>query len=510
MGDQANQYPQVAEYIASVPWLIEDGYLDMIKSRVDGSLTIEQVAQNKELAEQLRQEREHSPAAVAARAGTRIEKTRRATMREGGVAILPITGPIFRFANLFTAYSGATSTQMLSTDFQALMDNSDVRAILISIDSPGGEAFGIGELASMIHLGAQQKPVAAYVSGMGASAAYWLASAAGEIVADSIAILGSIGVVLTVRSMKRAERQRGIDSYEIVSTQSPRKRLEPESDEGRQALQETADAMAEVFVESVARNRGVSVETVLAEFGQGGVMVGKRAVGAGLADRIGSFESLLAELAGGNARKPRAGIGAKTQPATGANSGGTMSKEKGFFARLFASLSDEEKQEAAADIIGVQQAASKAATQTPAPPAAAQESEEVKKLRAENEKLRTDALEQRKATLKAEAEGFINAKIVAAEVLPAVKDGFVEAYVQAGLDDDAHPRAQGEKSRVDMLKAQYQGKGKHGLTEEQTSARVPTGAKVIADSDDEDAELKADKKSAEEYAARATGNKPKA
>src|SRR6185295_15414613 len=103
MSEQAQTYPRVADYIASVPWLIEDGYLDLIKSRVDGSLTVEQVAQNKELAEQLKQERESSPAAVAARTGSRIEKTRRAVMREGGVAILPITGPIFRFANLFTA-----------------------------------------------------------------------------------------------------------------------------------------------------------------------------------------------------------------------------------------------------------------------------------------------------------------------------------------------------------------------------------------------------------------------
>ncbi len=492
MSDQvSSEYPRVAEYIASVPWLVEDGYLDLIKSRVDGSLTVEEVAQRKELADQLKQERDASPAAVAARAGTRIEGTRRAVMREGGVAILPITGPIFRYANLFTAFSGATSTQLLSTDFQSLVENQDVQAILLSIDSPGGEAFGIGELANMIKAGGEQKPVVAYVSGMGASAAYWLASAAQEIIADQTAIIGSIGVVLTVRDMKRAEKQRGIDSHEIVSKQSPRKRLDPSSEEGRAALQETADEMAQVFIERVAENRGVSVETVLADFGQGGVMVGRRAVAAGLADRIGSFESLLTEMAGGKKRKKMRAAAATNQPATGAKPGGTMAEEKkGFFARLFASLSDEEKQEAAADILGTAQAAN--AKPAAAPPPDASGSDEVKRLRAENEALKAGALAQRKATLTAEAEAFINGKIVAAEVLPAVKDGFIAAYVRAGLDDDASPVAEGEKSRIALLKAQYEGRDKHSLTGRTVPA--PAGARALEEDGGDDATVKPERK----------------
>lgn len=498
------------EYVAGQPWAMTREYLELIAQITIEERSVEDIAKGVDLAREKREEREHSPAAVAARVGARIENTRRATLREGGIAILPITGPIFRYANLFTAYSGATSTQLLATDFQSLMENQDVRAVLLSIDSPGGEAFGIGELATMIKLGARQKPVVAYVSGMGASAAYWLASAADEIVADSTAILGSVGVVLTVRDTKRAEKQRGIDRYEIVSSQSPRKRLEPDSDEGRQALQETADAMAEVFIESVARNRGVSVETVLANFGQGGVMVGKRSVDAGLADSIGSFESLLTDMAGGKRRKrrPMPIAGQSMPPETGAHSGG---KKMTFRERLMAFLEKEPdaEEKAPAQTLIIKTEPAQSATVAPATEqsAAAQqqqapaaESEEMKRLKAENAKLRKDKIEQA-------ATAFVKEQIVAGKVMPAEKESLVAQYVQASLDDEASPLGEG-KSRVAMLEATVtkRQKGKH--TFEFVPGAVPKGAQVLEDSDDpvaaDNAQLD---EQARKFAERANGRK---
>lgn len=473
------------EYIAGQPWLITNEYLQLIAEITSQERSVEEIAKGVELAREKREEREGSPAAVAARLGSRVNGARRATLREGGIGVLPVTGPIFRYANLFTAYSGATSTQMLATDFQALIDSSDVRAILLSIDSPGGEAFGINELAGMIRLAAKQKPVVAYVSGMATSAAYWLASAADEIVADSNAILGSIGVVLTVRETKRMEKSRGIDHHEIVSSQSPRKRLEPSSEEGRAALQETADAMAEVFIESVARNRDRSVEFVMANFGQGGVMVGKRAVDAGLADRIGSFESMLAEMAKGDMpKKRRMPMAATSKPATGANSGG---KKMSLRQRLIAMLEKEpDEPEAGATQTLVIKTEPPTAAQPPAQPAATQDSDEVTRLKAENAELKKTQAEQRKAALKAEAENFINVKIQACEVLPAVKVGFVKAYIQAGLDDDQNPVAKDEQTRVEMLKAQYEGRPPHKLTEEMGKGKpAETGTRLAGDDDGE-------------------------
>lgn len=239
-----------------------------------------------------------TPEAVAAQLGRPLENTYAVEMR-GSVAVLPVTGPLFRYANLFTMLSGATSYDMLATDFGRLVEDPTVSAIVLNIDSPGGEAAGVSEFADMIYAARARKPVVAYVDGTAASAGYWLASAASEVVANDLAMLGSIGVVFSVTDSREADAKSGRTRYDIVSSQSPYKRVDVATDEGRAKLQATADAMAQVFVEKVARFRGVTRETVLSDFGQGDVFVGQAAVQAGLADRIGSFEQVIAELQGG-------------------------------------------------------------------------------------------------------------------------------------------------------------------------------------------------------------------
>jgi hypothetical protein len=74
------------------------------------------------------------------------------------------------------------------------------------------------------------------------------------------------------------------------------KNPDPGTEEFNAEVQGVIDAMAQVFVEAVARNRGVATETVLNNFGKGGTFVGQMAIEAGLADSIGTFEGTLAEL----------------------------------------------------------------------------------------------------------------------------------------------------------------------------------------------------------------------
>ncbi|MFZ5586137.1 MAG: S49 family peptidase [Thermodesulfobacteriota bacterium] len=243
-------------------------------------------------------ERKGDPEALAAKLGKPLENAYRVEVRDG-VAILPVRGPLFRYANLFTAISGASSYQMLARDFAAAMESPETRSVLLMIDSPGGMVNGCHELAEMIHSARGKKPVVAYVGGMGCSAAYWLASAADEIVADPTAMLGSIGVLLEVRDTKEQDAKNGVRVHQFVSSQSPKKCPDPGQESGRAQYQADIDALAQVFVERVARNRGVSAETVLSKFGGGGVLVGADAVAAGLADRLGSFEDVLAGLAQG-------------------------------------------------------------------------------------------------------------------------------------------------------------------------------------------------------------------
>jgi HK97 family phage major capsid protein len=230
-----------------------------------------------------------SPEAIAERMGQKLENTRTVTIRDG-VATIPVTGPLFRYADFFTEISGATSYETLSRDFTAALNNPDIRAIVFEIDSPGGEVNGVSELAEMIYQARGKKPIKAYVSGFGASGAYWIAAACDEVIAADTAILGSIGVIATFVDESMAEEDAGIRIINVVSTQSPYKSADPTNAEDLARIQKTVDDLGAVFVGAVAKYRGVSEKTVLAKFGKGDVMVGQGAVDAGLANRLGSYE----------------------------------------------------------------------------------------------------------------------------------------------------------------------------------------------------------------------------
>ncbi|ASL26990.1 S49 family peptidase [Azotobacter chroococcum] len=296
--------PRAFELAASRPWLMLPDALDTLMAIAD---------------------RQGDPEALEARLGKPLDNTRAVSLRDG-VAVIPVTGPIMRYANLFTRISGATSTQELATDLQAALDDPKVRAIVLNVDSPGGEATGINELADMIHAARGRKPIKAYVGGTGASAAYWIASAADEVVVDDTALLGSIGVVVEVAIRKEAD---GIKRYTITSSNAPNKRPDLDTEQGRAEVAKSIDALAEVFVAKVARNLAVDPEDVPVMGDFGGLKVGAAAVDAGLAHRLGSLESLLTELASPAAtqRKPsmtivrttaelQAAIAAGTDPQT--------------------------------------------------------------------------------------------------------------------------------------------------------------------------------------------------
>lgn len=247
------------------------------------------------------------PEAVAAQLGRPLDNTREVVMR-GNVAVIPVTGPIFRRANMLSEVSGATSISVLSRDFNAALDSEEVEAIVLEIDSPGGEVSGVSEFADMVYAARGKKPCVGYVGGDGCSAAYWIASACEHLVVSDTAIVGSIGVV---RAVPNPNATRAAD-IEIVSSQSPNKRPNVRTAEGRAVYQAEVDAIADVFVERVARNRGVSPDVVLSEFGMGGCCVGAAAVAAGMADGVGALESVIASFIPRNTTEQMAAV--QTRP----------------------------------------------------------------------------------------------------------------------------------------------------------------------------------------------------
>lgn len=139
--------------------------------------------------------------------------------KRGSVAVLDVSGPLFRRANLFTAISGATSYDMLRRDLASAMDDHSVRGLALRFDTPGGEVANVDELAKAIREAKERKPIIAYVGSMAASAGYWLASQATEIVISETAILGSIGVRAAYQDTSKRDAERGI--VDFISSQSP-------------------------------------------------------------------------------------------------------------------------------------------------------------------------------------------------------------------------------------------------------------------------------------------------
>ncbi len=211
------------------------------------------------------------------------------TSRRGDTAIVNIKGIIMRYGNFITKACGTASLDVIATEFQQALDDSSVKSIILNIDSAGGSAAGINEFAEHIYNSRGKKPIKAYVGGTCASAAYFIASACDEIIVDEMAVVGSIGTVVVVG-------KRNKDSIEIVSSQSPNKRIDAETDEGALKIKAMLDDMTAVFLDKVARNRAISINDVVNAGDAGGVVVGHKAVDGGLVDKLGSFEGLINEL----------------------------------------------------------------------------------------------------------------------------------------------------------------------------------------------------------------------
>jgi signal peptide peptidase SppA len=235
-------------------------------------------------------------AAIEARLGRPLANEQQEyAMRDGGVAVLPIEGVIAPKANMFTRISGGASAQMLTQQVQSLRADMRVRSAIIALDTPGGAVFGIPELAAEIRALAAEKPVVAVSTGQMASAGYWIGSAANAVFASGVTdVIGSIGIVMRHTWDPKAQNTTEITAgrYKRIASDTA-----PLSTEGKAYLQQMVDASYEAFVETVADNRGVSVDAVLEHMADGRVFVGRQARAAGLIDGFATVDDLVEQLA---------------------------------------------------------------------------------------------------------------------------------------------------------------------------------------------------------------------
>lgn len=242
------------------------------------------------------------PSEIEARVGKPNGNERPGYRVQDGVAIIEVDGVLAKKMNLFMAISGGTSMQILGNELKKAVADPAAKSILLMIDSPGGTVDGTQELADLVREIRSEKPIHAFVDGLAASAAYWIASAASSITLSSdTAHVGSIGVVAAHTDISRWEEKQGIKTTEIYSGRYKRihSEYEPLTAEGKDYIQAQLDKLYGIFVTDVASNLGVSVEQVLEDMADGRLFIGQDAVKAGLADGVSDLDSLLARMAAG-------------------------------------------------------------------------------------------------------------------------------------------------------------------------------------------------------------------
>jgi len=230
-----------------------------------------------------------------------------------GTAIVPIMGVLTHRPSILSELFGLGDAGTYAGIRRRL--NSEVASrstnrIILQVDSPGGTVGGLEELAADIAAANRVKPLIAVADTLAASAAFWLASQAGEFVATPSAAIGSLGVFLLHLDASRALDRAGIAPTFVFSKISPHKvetnSLQPLSKGAKAALQADVDAIGDKFVRDVARGRHVGEALVRSLFGQGRLLLAEAALRVGMVDRVATFEQVLT----GRSASPASGRGA--------------------------------------------------------------------------------------------------------------------------------------------------------------------------------------------------------
>lgn len=218
----------------------------------------------------------------------------------GGIAVLNLKGVISpRAGGMEDVSTGfGTSCERFGRALRSAVGDTNISAVVIDVNSPGGNVHGVTELAQQMRAARGAKPIIACVSPVCASAAYWIASQADEIVVTESGEVGSIGVVAYHEDISRMLDAEGVTPTIIRST--PEKmEMHPSFPltEGAKAhLQGEIDRYYGMFLADVAAGRGVKVGQVTSDFGSGRMVGARDAVRLGMADRIGTLDDELARL----------------------------------------------------------------------------------------------------------------------------------------------------------------------------------------------------------------------
>lgn len=281
MSDPARQYTHITKAVYERPWAIQPAMLAVI----------EEIVRLRAAGSPLNAEE------IDARVAAAANGPRMGGLRAQGVAVIPIYGVISKRMDLMTAMSGGTSVDGITQAFRSALGDPEVGAIVFDVDSPGGSVEGITELANEIRAARGQKPMAAVANTTMASAAYWLGSAADEVVASPSAMVGSVGIIAMHVDISKQDEMLG-EAYTFITAgegKADGNEHEPLSDAARNDLQAAVNDYYALFTGDVAAARGVKASVITADWGAA-VFTAQKAKAAGLVDRVDTLDATVGRM----------------------------------------------------------------------------------------------------------------------------------------------------------------------------------------------------------------------
>lgn len=229
--------------------------------------------------------------------------------RESSVGIISITGELVNRGAWLGASSGLTSYEGILQQVRAAASDGEVETIMLDINSPGGEAFGMSDTSRGIREAAGGKKIVAVINSIGASAAYGLATSGDEIVVTESGIAGSIGVVMVHFDQSERAAKAGVKATVITNSDGLDKArghpFAPLTEDDIGFMRAKADKIMDGFVKLVMDHRpNLTSEAIRGQRAR--TFIGEDAVAAGLVDRVGTFDSVLKQLVGASTARTTA------------------------------------------------------------------------------------------------------------------------------------------------------------------------------------------------------------
>lgn len=216
----------------------------------------------------------------------------------GAVAVLPIQGMVAQKNSWYLQALGGTPLEQTAAEFRRALADPKARAIVLDVNSPGGEVRYTAEFANLVREARGIKPVIGVANTLAASAAYWILAQCEVAVGSPSSQVGSIGVLIPHGESSAADAR---DGYKITLISAGKYKAdanayEPLSEQGRATLQSRADALYQQFLQAVAQGRGVTVAQVSANYGEGRVLLAAEALAAGMIDRVATLDQVVSQL----------------------------------------------------------------------------------------------------------------------------------------------------------------------------------------------------------------------